>query len=56
MTGRAYVGEMSPLCRHKFGWEINVLFDKQVNVQKKSLKKNLWGSLKLPQAHQKSVQ
>ena len=28
------------------------LFDKEVNAQKESLK-NLWGSCKLPQAHEK---
>ena len=31
------------------------LFDKQVNVQKESLKKNFQGSCKLPQAHKKCV-
>ena len=29
------------------------LFDKEVNAQKESLKKNFRGSLKLPQAHEK---
>ena len=29
------------------------LFDKEVNAQKESLKKNFWGSRKLPHAHEK---
>ena len=29
------------------------LFDKEVNAQKESLKKNFWGSRKLPYAHEK---
>ena len=32
------------------------LLNKQVNVQKESLKTTFWGSHKLPQAHEKSVQ
>ena len=32
------------------------LLDKQVNAQKENLKKYFWGSRKLPQAHEKSVQ
>ena len=32
---------------------MNELLDKQVNAQKESLKKNFWGSRKLPQAHEK---
>ena len=35
--------------------EMGELFDKQVNVRKESLKNNLRGSSKLPQAHQRSV-
>ena len=31
------------------------LFDKEVNAQKESLKKNFWGSRKLPHAHEKCV-
>ena len=33
--------------------EMSELLDKQVNVQKESLKKNFWGSCELPQAHKK---
>ena len=29
------------------------LFDKEVNAQKESLKKNFWGSRRLPHAHEK---
>ena len=29
------------------------LFDKEMNAQKESLKKNFWGSRKLPHAHEK---
>ena len=29
------------------------LFDKEVNAQKESLKKNFWDSRKLPHAHEK---
>ena len=29
------------------------LFDKEMNAQKESLKKNFWGSCKLPHAHEK---
>ena len=35
--------------------EMSELLDKQMNVQKESLK-NFQGSRKLPQAHEKSVQ
>ena len=34
-------------------YEMSELFDKEVNAQKESLKKNFRGSRKLPQAHEK---
>ena len=50
MTIRAYMGEVLIQVWRKLR---NELFDKQVNVQKENLKKNFWGSCKLPQTHKK---
>ena len=51
MTGRVYMGEVLIQIWLK-SKEMSELLDKQVNVQKESLK-NLLGSGKLPQAHEK---
>ena len=45
MTGRTYMKEVVA--------EVFKLFDKEVNVQKESLKNNFWGSHKFPHAHKK---
>ena len=52
MTGRAYMGEVLIKVWVKSIKEISELLHKQVNAQKKSLKK-LPGSHKLPQAQEK---
>ena len=50
MTGRAYIGEMLIAEIHE---EMSELVDKQVNVQKESLKKISGVHAKLPQAYKK---
>ena len=56
MTVRAYVhGRSADTNLAEIHEEMSELVDKQVNVQKESLK-NFRGSRKLPQAHEKSVQ
>ena len=40
------------ICFHKV-YETSELFNKKMNAQKESMKKNFWGSHKLPQAHKK---
>ena len=53
MTGRAYIGEMLIQIWLKSTEEMSELVDKQVNVQKESLKKTSGVHAKLPQAHEK---
>ena len=53
MTGRAYIGEMADTNLAEIHEEMSELVDKQVNVQKKSLKKSSGVHAKLPQAHEK---
>ena len=53
MTGRAYIGEMLIQIWLKSMNKMSELVDKQVNVQKESLKKTSGIHTKLPQAHEK---
>ena len=46
MTGRAYMGEV--LIATSLTEQTSGLFDKQSECVKESLKKNFWGSCKLP--------
>ena len=54
MKGRAYMGEvLIQIQLESIHEEMSELLDKQVNVQKESLKKTSGDSRKLPQAHEK---
>ena len=53
MIGRVYIGEIADTNLAEIHEEMSELVDKQVNVQKESLKKTSGVHAKLPQAHEK---
>ena len=53
MIGRVYIGEIADTNLAEIHEEMSELVDKQVNVQKESLKKTSGVHAKFPQAHKK---